>query len=65
VFERFTGRGTGPFHAGDTHELTIDVATGMTLAVTSVVDGTFAVVYARRLAGELLDRAFSLEPVRP
>jgi hypothetical protein len=30
----------GRFYAGDVHEIIVDVATGMTLAVTSVVDGT-------------------------
>ena len=30
----------GRFYAGDSHEITVDVATGLTLAVTSVVEGT-------------------------
>jgi hypothetical protein len=30
--------GSGPLHAGDAHDLTIDVETGLTLAITSFVD---------------------------
>jgi hypothetical protein len=33
------GWAAGPFHSGDEHEIEVDIATGLTLAVTSFVDG--------------------------
>jgi hypothetical protein len=34
-----SGWAAGPFYAGDEHEIAVDLATGLTLAITSTVDG--------------------------